>query len=108
MVGGILRDQDRAGHGSRAIGMSLERRVPETLREMMLARRKTHIRGSRVYSERQRKCEPDRRAVRPISLAREIKPPKAANPRRVECARIVGGVRAVEEQHREAFTRGEK
>ena len=63
MVGRIFGDHRHAGHGLRAVGMGLKRRIPEILREMMLAHRKAHIRRCRIAGESQRERKLDRRAV---------------------------------------------
>jgi hypothetical protein len=44
VVGRVVGDHRRTGHASRAVGVGLERRIPELLRKMMLAHRKAHVR----------------------------------------------------------------
>ena len=44
VVGGIVGDHRSTWHGLRAVGVGLERRIPEILRKMMLAHRKADIR----------------------------------------------------------------
>src|SRR6195256_2669931 len=108
MVGRIVGDHHRAGHGLRPIRVDLKCRVPKIVREMVLARRKAQIWRGRVAGKNQREGELHRRSVRLCALAGEIEHIITANAGRLERARIVGRVAGVEDQHRESLARSEK
>ncbi len=108
MVGRIVGDHRRAGDGLDAIGVDLERRVPEIFREMMLACREAQIWRGRIQSEGQRKRELHRRSVRHCPFAGEVEYHEAADASGLERARIVDRVAAVEDQHRETLTRSQE
>src|ERR1019366_6755615 len=108
MVGRIVGDHDRAGYGSGAVGMGLKRRVPEVFRKMMLTHRKAHIRRGQIMSKSQRERELDRGSGGFCPLAGEIVHPGIPYSGFLERMRIEGGVAAVEDQHRETLTLGEK
>ena len=64
MVGRIVGDHHHArARRLRAVGVGLERRIPEILRKMMLAHREAQIRRRRIRSESQRERQLDRRSV---------------------------------------------
>src|SRR6267142_2874346 len=108
MVGRIVGDHRHAGHGLRTIGVDLKCRVPKIFREMVLAHRKAQIRRGRIAGKNQRERELHRRSVRLCAFAVEIEHVITANAGRLERARVVGRVAAVQDQHRESLARSEK
>src|SRR5882757_1670849 len=99
MVGGIVRDHDRALYVARAIGVGLKRGVPEIFREMVLADCECHLRRWWVSRESQRERELHRLSIGLQPLAGEIKYLEIPDSGCLE-RRIVGNrIGAVQQDH---------
>ena len=103
MIGGIFGNQSYARNTRNTIRMGLERRIPEILRIVLLAREVADLGRHRIGRKRKRESHLGGRTVDAFCLALEVESIETADTGFLECCNVSRRAFAFQYQHRQSL-----